>query len=131
MRLYHGTNVVIDAPRVLVPNRALDFGPGFYTTSDRAQASRWAAAVTRRSGAGTPVIHAYDLMEEHLPQLRVKRFATASAEWLDFVALHRLQAYVGPSYDLIIGPGNCSGWLNAFRWSNSHMIVSEELTGSD
>ena len=42
MLLYHGTNVRFEKPKVIVPNRTLDFGMGFYTTSDRKQASDWA-----------------------------------------------------------------------------------------
>ena len=86
MRSCHGTDVVIDAPRVLVPNRALDVGPGFSATSDRAQASRWAAAVTRRNRMDSPVVHVDVLPGEDLADLDVGRFATASAECLDFVA---------------------------------------------
>lgn len=38
MLLYHGSNVEVNAPKILVPNHALDFGPGFYTTLNRNQA---------------------------------------------------------------------------------------------
>jgi hypothetical protein len=42
MELYHGTNVKFERARILVPNRALDFGGGFYVTSDKEQACGWA-----------------------------------------------------------------------------------------
>jgi allantoicase len=42
MLLYHGTNIRFEKPKILTPNRALDFGIGFYTTSNRKQASDWA-----------------------------------------------------------------------------------------
>ena len=35
--VYHGSNVVVDTPRLLPQNRYLDFGPGFYTTTNREQ----------------------------------------------------------------------------------------------
>ncbi|MDR0847648.1 MAG: DUF3990 domain-containing protein [Propionibacteriaceae bacterium] len=103
MKLYHGTDVVIDEPRVLVPNRALDFGQGFYTTSDFGQARRWALAVARRHKTSTPLIHQYNF-DESANDLRVRHFQTATVEWLDFVAAHRLGTFRGPSYDLVIGP---------------------------
>jgi len=37
MLLYHGTNTHFEAPKIIAPNRALDFGTGFYTASDKKQ----------------------------------------------------------------------------------------------
>ncbi|MDR1681922.1 MAG: DUF3990 domain-containing protein [Candidatus Symbiothrix sp.] len=36
MELYHGTNVRFETPKILTSNRALDFGAGFYATTDKA-----------------------------------------------------------------------------------------------
>ncbi|MBC8545194.1 DUF3990 domain-containing protein [Clostridiales bacterium NSJ-32] len=33
MILYHGSNVIVDKPRLIRQNRTLDFGSGFYTTT--------------------------------------------------------------------------------------------------
>jgi hypothetical protein len=96
--------VVIDRPRILVPNRALDFGPGFYCTSSLAQARRWAQAVARRHHSLRPVVHAYDFDSGRQDGLRVKRFPAPTVEWLEFIAAQRLSAYRGPTFDLIIGP---------------------------
>lgn len=35
MILYHGSNVEVPKPRLLKVQRELDFGKGFYTTSDK------------------------------------------------------------------------------------------------
>ena len=42
MILYHGSNIAVTEPQIIVSNRALDFGAGFYTTSSEEQAIRWA-----------------------------------------------------------------------------------------
>lgn len=42
MIIYHGSNVKVDKPTILIPNRTLDFGNGFYTTSNKEQAYKWA-----------------------------------------------------------------------------------------
>lgn len=42
MRLYHGSTEMVATPQIRKPNRALDFGNGFYTTTDYAQAEQWA-----------------------------------------------------------------------------------------
>ena len=34
MIVYHGSNMEIKEPRLIVPNRTLDFGNGFYTTTN-------------------------------------------------------------------------------------------------
>ena len=41
MKLYHGSTGIVVKPQIIEPNRALDFGKGFYTTSDINQARRW------------------------------------------------------------------------------------------
>lgn len=36
----HGSNVKVEKPKIIISNRTLDFGAGFYTTSDKSQAIR-------------------------------------------------------------------------------------------
>ena len=38
MTVYHGSNVEVKEPEILKPNRELDFGNGFYTTTNLDQA---------------------------------------------------------------------------------------------
>lgn len=40
MKLYHGSNMAIKNPKIFP---AVDFGNGFYLTSDYEQAKRWAS----------------------------------------------------------------------------------------
>lgn len=35
MILYHGSNVVVEQPKLIEQNRFLDFGYGFYTTTNK------------------------------------------------------------------------------------------------
>jgi len=46
MIIYHGSDVPIEYPEILDSARYLDFGIGFYTTSNRKQAERWAGKVS-------------------------------------------------------------------------------------
>lgn len=39
--LYHGSNMVVEQPRLIGQARGLDFGAGFYTTTNEAQAKRF------------------------------------------------------------------------------------------
>ena len=104
MQLYHGTNIRFEIPKIITPNRALDFGAGFYTTSDVEQANSWAKVVVRRANSGTPLLNVYELDENFKNQLKIKHFQSPNKEWLDFVCDHRLNCYKGDDYDLIIGP---------------------------
>lgn len=52
MIVYHGSNVEVREPRILKPSRGLDFGAGFYTTTNREQAISFALRVTRNRGEG-------------------------------------------------------------------------------
>ena len=42
MILYHGSNVVVSEPKLIKQNRFLDFGFGFYTTTNKKQAVSFA-----------------------------------------------------------------------------------------
>jgi hypothetical protein len=104
MILYHGSNIIVEKPRILMPNRALDFGAGFYATTEREQAEKWAEIVverTRKEGKATLNIYDFD---ENTEKLLVKHFETVTQEWLDFVCNYRLYNFQSEEYDLITGP---------------------------
>lgn len=104
MKLYHGSNVRVERPRILPNLRALDFGGGFYLTSSREQASKWAKTVFRRRRAGKPVLNEYEFDERAFQDLWVLRFASANEDWLDFVVANRKELPLESKYDLVIGP---------------------------
>lgn len=85
MLLYHGSNVQVSTPKILVTNRMLDFGAGFYTTSNRNQAVRWAKTQAVRRKSGKPIVSIYDFDEEKIKGISVYRFREADREWLKFV----------------------------------------------
>ena len=41
MKLYHGSLEIVSVPEIRIPNRTLDYGNGFYTTSSFDQAKKW------------------------------------------------------------------------------------------
>ena len=45
MTIYHGSTVLVEKPEIRRSERMLDFGAGFYTTSYKEQAIRWAQRV--------------------------------------------------------------------------------------
>jgi len=104
MKLCHGTNIWFNLPKIIPPNRALDFGAGFYTTTDIEQAQAWAKVVVRRAGRGVPLVIVFELDDNYRDCVNVKHFDSPNIEWLDFVCEHRLNTYYGDDFDLIVGP---------------------------
>ena len=60
MILYHGSNVAFWSPKLVKQNRFLDFGFGFYTTTNKEQAINFAKKVSLRKG-GVPIISMYEI----------------------------------------------------------------------
>ncbi len=103
MILYHGSNVVVKQPKLIEQNRFLDFGYGFYTTTNRDQAENFAQKVIVRRG-GKPIVNVYEFDENaQTNTLKIKKFSAPNEEWLEFVSAHRNGTYNGEKYDLIIG----------------------------
>ena len=104
MKLFHGTNVTIEQPRIVNRFKTLDFGEGFYTTENEDQAKDFAVKVCeRRSPTLVPVVNCYDYNED-LSQLSVLQFDAPDEKWLDFVVARRKGMASRENYDLIIGP---------------------------
>lgn len=104
MKLYHGSNIAVEKPKILQSDRRLDFGTGFYLTSSYEQAERWAFLTVKRRGAGKQIITSYDFDEEALSALKVTKFEGASVEWLRFITNNRnVRDFIDES-DIVIGP---------------------------
>lgn len=104
MKLFHGSDVVVENPQILTELRALDFGPGFYLTSNRAQAERWSKIVVRRRRSKNSVLNVYAYLFENSQELNILKFSQADGEWLDFVVSNRKDDYFKHDYDIVIGP---------------------------
>lgn len=104
MILYHGTNIIVEKPHPVEQNRYLDFGFGFYTTSNLEQARNFALKVVKRKG-GVPIVNMYEFDEKQAEILaNCKRFNVPDDDWLDFVSENRNGVYKGENYGIIIGP---------------------------
>jgi len=104
MKLYHGSNVEVRAPRILEPSHSLDFGPGFYTTLNRDQAVDFAGKVVLRRG-GVPVVNEYEIDEKTAFDLcDTLRFSSPDEAWLDFVCSCRDGLNAAEGRDFVFGP---------------------------
>ena len=64
MICYHGSDVIVDSPRILDAKRPLDFGGGFYTTTSEIQAKNWAIKVSYRNNIIQKYINKYEFDKE-------------------------------------------------------------------
>lgn len=94
----------VEKPMLLPNLRALDFGSGFYLTSSRQQAEKWAASVFFRRKSGSPTVNIYDAADSDFESLHTLAFKSANGEWLDFVVKNRKNEYRGDRYDIVTGP---------------------------
>jgi hypothetical protein len=104
MLVYHGSNISVEKPEIRNSNRNLDFGNGFYVTTNFEQAHSFCQIVCNRRG-GTPVISVFNFDYETAGKsLKFKIFPVADDEWFDFVCDNRMGRYKGENYDIITGP---------------------------
>jgi len=110
MILYHGSDQIIKFPELRSPARNLDFGSGFYTTTNKEQAESFAVKVHNRSirtgeNPKGKFISIYDVDYESMQkELDILRFESPSEKWFDFVIANRRNAWQGKKYDIIYGP---------------------------
>lgn len=102
MTVYHGSNVIVNYPDVEHSFRALDFGKGFYVTTVKEQAERWARRKADIYGTDKAIITVYN-MSEDLEGLSYKCFDEDLTEWIDFICRCRDGEKGYLEYDLIKG----------------------------
>ena len=105
-RWFHGSTVCIPEPKLLPSHRRLDFGPGFYLTSNEAQATNWAIIKKRRLNEKLAIVSFYEakfVLEEN--HLKIFNFTGPDETWLDYVMLNRTEIHSpNDDFDIISGP---------------------------
>jgi len=104
MKVFHGTNIIIEQPKIINRFKTLDFGEGFYTTENEDQAKDFAIKVCeRREPKLYPIVNCYEF-NKNLDKFSVLKFDAPNEKWLDFVVARRKGVVLDEIYDLIIGP---------------------------
>lgn len=127
MILYHGSNVIVSKPKLIPQNRFLDFGFGFYTTTNKTQAIGFADKVTKRRKDGEKAVSIYKIDEARaFEECSVLRFDSANEAWLDFVSENRSGNYTGESYDFIFGPVANDDVYTTFTLYSADVLTKEQ-----
>lgn len=95
MQIFHGSNIYVEKPRIIVNGHYKDFGYGFYCTNLERQAKRWAMSRKRAH-----IVNTYEYRKSS--DLHILSFPEMTDEWLDFIASCRSGAE--HTYDIVEGP---------------------------
>lgn len=95
MILYHGSKEVVKYPEIREATYNKDFYFGFYCTSYKRQAERWATRFGKKG-----IVNIYQYTPD--PQLKCLKFEKMTEEWLDFIVACRLG--YPHQYDVVEGP---------------------------
>ena len=103
MILYHGSYLEVQTPDLVHSRENLDFGRGFYVTTVKEQAEKWAK---RKAGfskeSGRAILNIYD-MKDDTKGFVFKNFADDLDAWIDFVCQCRDGDQRYRSFDIIMG----------------------------
>ena len=136
MTLYHGSDQIIKIPELRSSTRTLDFGTGFYTTTNKDQAISFAVKVYNRSirtgdipkGKFVSVYGAdYEAMQK---ELDILHFESPSEEWFDFVIANRKNIQQqSRKYDVIYGPvANDTIYRTLIAFETGELSKAETIT---
>ena len=110
LKLYHGSNVVIESIDLCRSRKGKDFGCGFYLNPNKTQAMEMAVRTFKRMQDGEPIVNAYLFDDSSLynegMSLSVKIFEDYSVEWAEFILMNRKNMTTTPAhtYDIVVGP---------------------------
>lgn len=89
---------------ILQPNRKLDYGEGFYTTTSEKQAKEWVERRILEKQSGCGYLNVYEFDERNLSEFKCLIFHEPSKEWAEFVMANRTLKGFTHDYDIVYGP---------------------------
>lgn len=105
LTVYHDSTCCVEQPLAGVCRPNLDFGIGFYVTSLKEQATRWALRTADLRHQTEAWLNTYllDIDACHAASYRYRHFESYDADWLDFVVACRQGGALWQDYDMIEG----------------------------
>lgn len=126
--LYHGGSHIIQTPEIREPNRTLDFGVGFYTTTSMQQAEKLVRDRIRRRKWDCGYINSYDFdLESARSCLSIIQFETPNEDWVNFVLQNRNIIGFTHDYDIVVGPVANDNVYQQFALFENGVISKETL----
>ena len=126
IKLYHGSIEQVFEPEIREPNRTLDYGSGFYTTTSHKQAESW---IRRKLNNINPkgFVNVYEFDKSVMRELNCLVFNAPTEQWLDFVMKNRTQQGYTHNYDIVFGPVANDKVYAAFALYEGGIIDKQQL----
>jgi len=104
MIIYHGGTEIVKTPMIMPINKGRDFGIGFYTTTIKEQAEKWAVRQSRNRRTESAILNVYEYDDDSaINQLEIKTFNDYTTDWLDLVISCRQDGSHNHGYDVVCG----------------------------
>ena len=104
MKIYHGGIEVVERPVILQPNRKLDYGSGFYTTTSEKQSRDWVERRMLGSHSINGYVNVYEFDDRKLAEFKSLIFLEPNEKWVEFVMANRTKNGFTHDYDIVYGP---------------------------
>lgn len=127
MIIYHGSTVLVESPKIRISDSLLDFGTGFYTTTSKQQAIRWAKIKMHREYKDIAYVSIYEFdYEAAKKQMKICQFSHADSKWLQFVVKNRRGDKNDNNFDMHIGPVADDKIYSTIRLFETGVLDDEE-----
>lgn len=102
--IYHGSIEEVKNPEIRQPNRSLDYGSGFYTTTSYEQAKKLVERRMKDKGVAIGYVNIYDLDDKAVKRMNSLIFEKPTEEWVKFVMKNRTNRTFSHDLDIVYGP---------------------------
>ena len=129
---YHGSYLQIAKPSVAHGRDKVDFGKGFYLTSIKKQAEKWAQTIAIRKGPDfLPVVNVYrfDYNAMSNSGVRFKIFPEYNLDWLNYVVDCRHGGLLQLNYDFVEGGIANDNVIDTVEDFENGRITAEQALG--
>lgn len=128
IRVYHGSLEQVFAPEIREPNRTLDYGCGFYTTTSLEQATDWVKRHQKdKPKPNRGFVNVYEIDIDAVQIANTLWFDSPTEEWVDFVYANRNERNFHHDYDFVYGPVANDRVYAAFTLYESGLLNKQEL----
>lgn len=103
-KVYHGSTEEVRYPEIRQPNRSLDYGSGFYTTTSYEQAKKLVERRMKDKNTAIGYVNIYELDDEVVKHMKSLIFDRPTEEWVNFVMKNRTERGFTHDYDIVYGP---------------------------
>ncbi len=102
-KIYHGSLEEVRTPEIRQPNRSLDYGVGFYTTTSYEQAEKWVRRKMNDNKVCVGYVSVYELDDDAIEHFNTLLFNNPTEEWVNFVMKNRTERGFTHDYDIVYG----------------------------